>query len=191
MKIYTRKGDDGKTIGSLGGERVPKSHVRIDIFGNIDELSSALGMLRTLLPKEGAGLHDEIAGIQSHLQQASALVAAWQGSVVPEKFKEIGEEDIRTLENAIDRIEEKLPDLDHFIIPGDHPLPSLVHVARTVCRRAERDLIRLSYEGKEENLPKQIERVIIYLNRLSDYFFVLGRYCHYLLGQPEEGRGKK
>ena len=191
MKIYTGKGDDGKTASSLGGERVPKSDVRIDIFGNIDELNSALGMLRALLPKEDVGLNDEIVHIQSHLLQASALIAAWQGSMVPKKFEEIGEEHIRFLETAMDRIDKKLPDLTHFIIPGDHPLPALVHVARTVCRRAERDVIRLSFDAKEENLPKQIEGVIIYLNRLSDYLFVVGRYCNYLLGEPEDAQWKK
>jgi len=191
MKIYTGKGDDGKTVGSLGGERVPKSDVRIDIFGNIDELNSALGMLRTLLPKESAGLNDEIVRIQSHLLQASALIAAWQGSMAPKKFEEISEEDIRFLERAMDRIDKELPDLTHFVIPGGHPLPALVHVARTVCRRAEREVIRLAFDAKEENLPKQIEGVIIFLNRLSDYLFVVGRYCNYLLGEPEDAQWKK
>jgi len=191
MKIYTGKGDDGKTAGSLGGERVPKSDVRIDVFGNIDELNSALGMLRALLPKEDLGINDEIVQIQSHLLQASALIAAWQGSMVPKKFEEIGEESIRFLEGAMDRMEKKLPDLTHFIIPGGHPLPALVHVARTVCRRAERDVIRLSFDAKEEDLPKQIVGVIIFLNRLSDYLFVVGRYCSYLLGEPEDPQWKK
>jgi len=191
MKIYTGKGDNGKTAGSLSGERVPKSDVRIDIFGNIDELNSALGMLRALLPGEDLGLKGEIVQIQSHLLQSSALIAAWQGSVVPKKFEEIGEESIRFLEGALDRMEKKLPDLTHFIIPGGHPLPALVHVARTVCRRAERDVIRLSFEAKEEDLPKQIVGVIIFLNRLSDYLFVVGRYCSYLLGEPEDPQWKR
>jgi cob(I)alamin adenosyltransferase len=191
MKIYTGKGDDGKTAGSLSGERVPKSDVRIDVFGNIDELNSGLGMLRSLLPKEDLGLNEEIVQIQSHLLQTSALIAAWQGSRVPKKPEEIGEERIHFLEGAIDRMEKKLPDLSHFIIPGDHPLSALVHVTRTVCRRAERDVIRLSFDAKEETLPKQIEEVIIYLNRLSDYLFVVGRYCSYLLGQPEDAQWKK
>ncbi len=190
MKIYTRKGDDGKTAGSLGGERVPKSDVRIDIFGNIDELNSALGMLRALLPKEDLGLNDEIVQIQSDLMQVSALIAAWQGSKVSKKLEEIGEERVRVLEGAIDRMEKKLPDLTHFIIPGGHPLPALVQVARTVCRRAERDMIRLSFDAKEEDLPKQIVGVIIFLNRLSDYLFVVGRYCTYLLGEPEDSQWK-
>src|SRR5512136_812721 len=149
MKIYTGKGDDGKTAGSLGGERVPKSDVRIDVFGNIDELNSALGMLRALLPKEDLGLNDEIVQIQSNLLQASALIAAWQGSKVSKKIEEIGEERIRSLEGAIDRMEKRLPDLTHFIIPGGHPLPALVHVARSVFRRAERVVIRLSFDAKE------------------------------------------
>jgi cob(I)alamin adenosyltransferase len=123
--------------------------------------------------------------------QASALIAAWQGSAVPKKFEEIGEESIRFLEGAIDRMEKKLPDLSHFIIPGDHPLSALVHVARTVCRRAERDVIRLSFDAKEEDLPKQIVGVIIFLNRLSDYLFVVGRYCSYLLGEPEDPQWRK
>jgi len=191
MKIYTGKGDDGKTAGSLGGERVPKSDVRIDVFGNIDELNSALGMLRALLPKEDLGLNAEIVQVQSNLLQASALIAAWQGSKVPKKLQEIGEDRIRFLENAMDRMDKKLPDLTHFIIPGDHPLPALVHVARTVCRRAERDVIRLSFDAKEEDLPKQIVGVIVFLNRLSDYLFVVGRYCSYLLGKPQEPQWKK
>lgn len=191
MKIYTGKGDDGKTAGSLGGERVPKSDVRIDVFGNIDELNSALGMLRALLPKEDLGLNGEFVQIQSHLLQASALIAAWQGSVVPKKVEEIGDETIRFLETSIDRMEKKLPDLTHFIIPGDHPLSALVHVARTVCRRAERDVVRLSFDAKGEDIPRQIEGVIVFLNRLSDYLFVVGRYCSYLLGEPEDAQWKK
>jgi cob(I)alamin adenosyltransferase len=191
MKIYTGKGDDGKTAGSLAGERVAKSHVRIDIFGNIDELNSGLGMLRALLPKEAVGLNDEIMRIQSHLLQASALIAAWQGSAIPQRFEEIGDEHVRFLETAIDRIDKILPGLANFIIPGDHPLPALVHVTRTVCRRAERDVIRLSSQAQEGNPPEQIQGMIIYLNRLSDYLFVVGRYCNYLLGEPEDAQWKK
>jgi cob(I)alamin adenosyltransferase len=188
MKVYTGKGDDGTTAGSLNGERVPKSDVRIDAFGNLDELNSALGMLRALLPQEGGELKEELMLIQSHLPRASALIAAWRGSTIPQKFQEMGEEDIRSLETAIDRIEKKLPPLTHFILPGDHPLPALVHVARTVCRRAERDVIRLSSEAQDGNPPEQLQSVIIYLNRLSDYLFVLGRYCNYLLGAPEDAQ---
>jgi cob(I)alamin adenosyltransferase len=119
------------------------------------------------------------------------LIAAWQGSTAAKKLEEIGEESIRLLEGAMDRMEKKLPDLGHFIIPGDHPLPALVHVARTVCRRAERDVIRLSFDAKEEDLPKQIVGVIVFLNRLSDYLFVVGRYCSYLLGKPQDSQWKK
>jgi len=185
MKIYTGRGDDGTTAGSVKGERVPKNHVRIDAFGNIDELNSALGMLRAFLPETGEGLRHEIGRIQSHLLLASSWIATWRGSSIAEQQEKIGEEDIRFLETAIDRMDKKLPELNHFIIPEDHPLPALAHVARTVCRRAERDVIRVSCEVKLEDPPEPLQSIIIYLNRLSDYLFVLGRYSSYLIGETE------
>jgi cob(I)alamin adenosyltransferase len=191
MKVYTGKGDKGTTAGSVKGQRVAKTDIRIDAFGNIDELNSALGMLRAMMKKESSALNDEIKRIQSHLMEASALIAAWQGSKRRRRFKEIGEEQVRFLESAIDRMDKELPELNEFVVPGDHPLQALAHVTRTVCRRAERDVIRLSCETDGEDAPGKLEGVIMYLNRLSDYIFVLGRYCSHLLEGQEDGEWKE
>ena len=165
MKIYTKTGDKGKT-SLLGGTRVLKSNERIDAYGTIDELNSFLGLVSDLDPvKERVIL---IRNIQSRLFTIGSSLAA--ETTRAKDFKpDLEEGDIITLEKAIDDMNESLPTMKNFIIPGGHQLVSSSHIARTVCRRAERLIIRLS-ESME------IEEIIIrYLNRLSDYLFVLAR----------------
>lgn len=165
MKIYTKTGDQGKT-SLYGGTRVPKNHERLEAYGTIDELNSFLGMVGDLDVNK-----DRIAfyrTIQSRLFAIGASLAAETDRTKDIK-PDLLEEDIITLENAIDEMNATLPIMKNFILPGGHQLVSSTHIARTVCRRAERLVISLA--GHEEVEPI----VIKYLNRLSDYFFVLAR----------------
>ena len=165
MKIYTKKGDTGKT-GLIGGTRVSKHSIRIDAYGTVDELNAHIGMLRDqqINPEYVAQLieiQDRLFTIGSHLAQD------------PEKtsmaLPEIKENDVTQLEDWIDAMESQLPPMKFFILPGGHPTVSACHITRCVCRRAERIMVEL-----HELYP--IEMVLLsYVNRLSDYFFVLGR----------------
>lgn len=137
MKIYSGKGGNG-AAGLLSGERVPKSHERIDAVGDIDELTSALGLLRAHLTMEDAEISTEIRRIQSDLLSIEALIATWRDASILQELKQIGKQHVRFLETAIDRLDQKLPELKHFILPNGHPSAAWAHFARTVCRRAER-----------------------------------------------------
>lgn len=177
MKIYTGSGDNG-TAGLYSGERVLKSHDRIEAFGDVDELNSSLGTLRSVLPDEQADLINEIKLIQSHLLHVGAWLATSREAPVLTYLQEIREEHIRFLETAIDRIAERLPELKNFILPGGCFAASLAHQARTICRRAERHAVRISVEAQVGRPPKRLKGVLVYLNRLSDYLFVVARYCN-------------
>jgi cob(I)alamin adenosyltransferase len=165
MKIYTKTGDKGKT-SLLGGTRVPKNNLRIETYGTVDELNSYLGLVSDL--DSDAERKNFIRDIQSRLFTIGSSLAAETERA--KDFKpDLEENDVLMLENAIDKMNEVLPSMTNFIIPGGHQLVSTTHIARTVCRRAERLVIRLS---ETEEVEKEI---IIYLNRLSDYLFVLSR----------------
>lgn len=165
MKIYTKTGDKGKT-SLLGGTRVSKSHDRINAYGTIDELNSFLGLVSDL--DDNAQRVALLRNIQSRLFTIGSSLAAETDRA--KDFKpDLEENDISALENAIDEMNESLPQMKNFIIPGGHQLVSSTHIARTVCRRAERLIIKLTD-------TEEIEEIIIrYLNRLSDYLFVLAR----------------
>lgn len=165
MKIYTKKGDDG-TTGILGGVRLPKHHLRIDSYGTVDELNSFVGLLRDHLSDEAkltelVGIQEELFTIGSHLASD------------PEKNRmtlpDLREEDVQRLEKSMDEMDAMLPEMRAFVLPGGHPAVSTAHVCRCVCRRAERLCVALS---ENEIVNPMILR---YLNRLSDYFFVLSR----------------
>jgi cob(I)alamin adenosyltransferase len=165
MKIYTRTGDKGKTT-LLGGKPVPKTHVRIEAYGTVDELIAHLGMLRDMIGDQEVG--DFLLGIMDRLMTCAAILAA-DCDDCEARVPEINESDITSLETAIDAMEASLVPLKSFVLPGGHVNSSQCHIARTVCRRAERQIIRLS---SELYVP---ETVIKYVNRLSDYLFVLAR----------------
>ncbi|MEE4359526.1 MAG: cob(I)yrinic acid a,c-diamide adenosyltransferase [Desulfococcaceae bacterium] len=195
MKIYTRGGDRGKT-SLFSGERVPKCHERVDAYGEIDELGSVLGALTASLPEEQEGLIGEIQQIQSDLLAAGALLAASPDSPSFQPPASFGRERVERLEQAIDRMDAVLPPLRSFILPGGHMSAAWSHIARTVCRRAERRIISLNAmpedmeEGKERSFgdhPKDIpvENIPAYINRLSDYLFVLARYCNHICGKED------
>jgi len=165
-KIYTKTGDKGET-SLIGGTRVPKFHSRIEAYGTLDELNSFIGLLRDQMdPGEDSSL---LLEIQDRIFTAESLLAADTSVQITRQLPAISEEDVKILEKAIDQMNTVLPELKSFILPGGHPLVSLCHVCRTVCRRAERLTIKLSTELEVDTI------IIQYLNRLSDYLFVLAR----------------
>lgn len=164
-KIYTKTGDKGKT-SLLGGTRVPKSHRKVEAYGTIDELNSFIGLIRD--QEIDPHYNQVLRQIQENLFVAEAWVAADQDHVHV-NLPEFTEENIRQLEKEIDEMSQSLPELTHFILPGGDTTASYCHIARTVCRRAERAVIRLPETGKK------VDMAIKYLNRLSDYLFVLAR----------------
>lgn len=165
MKIYTKTGDKGET-SLLGGTRVPKYHLRIEAYGTVDELNSYIGLIRDQNIKEDD--KKTLLEIQNLLFVVGSHLAK-----DPEKEKvkipEINESDVINLENYMDEMNTLLPDLKFFVLPGGHIAASHAHVARCICRRAERTTIHLA----ESSLVEPI--IIKYLNRLSDYLFVLSR----------------
>ncbi len=165
MKIYTKKGDKG-TTALYGGKRVSKAELRIESYGTVDELNSFLGLVATYM--EEKEYTDLMHSIQSRLFDLGTHLAAEPGKknlILPE----ITEAHITQLENYIDKMNEALSELKFFILPGGNKAASIAHVARTVCRRAERSVVRLA---ENENINPVL---VQYLNRLSDFLFVLAR----------------
>jgi cob(I)alamin adenosyltransferase len=165
-KIYTRAGDKGQT-SLIGGTRVFKSHPRIEVYGTIDELNSFIGLIRD--QDIDAHFRDVLLEIQDRLFTAESIIALDPYAKTFVKLPELHDSDITLLEKEIDRMNEVLPELNSFILPGGHPVVSYCHIARCVCRRAERHAIHLAQSQPFE------EKVIQYLNRLSDFLFVLAR----------------
>jgi cob(I)alamin adenosyltransferase len=165
MKIYTRTGDDGNT-SLAGGRRVPKFHPRVEAYGSVDELISWIGLLRDFPGNESR--KEIMIYIEHQLMKCAAALA-----IEEEKRQKVeylpDKSCISIVEKEIDRIEDKLPPLRKFILPGGHILVSYCHIARCVCRRAERSVLRLN---STENIP---DIVFKFLNRLSDYLFILSR----------------
>jgi cob(I)alamin adenosyltransferase len=165
MKIYTKQGDKGQT-SLLGGTRVSKAHERIEAYGTIDELNSYIGLVRDQeVNEKRKELLKEIQDVLFII--GSSLAADPSKSNIKKPI--IHDTDIQLLEQEIDNMEKELPTLKAFILPGGHTAVSFCHIARTVCRRAERNSIALKENSSVEDL------IIIYLNRLSDYLFVLCR----------------
>ena len=175
MKIYTKTGDKG-TTALLGGARVPKSALRIEAYGTIDELNAYLGLLRDQAVNEERV--DLLYDIQNKLFSIGSLLAAQPGKKL-DYLPEIKESDAVSLESAIDEMNTVLPEMKNFILPGGHQAVSFCHVARCVCRRAERKVVALA---DQEEVTSGI---IVYLNRLSDYLFVLSRAMTQELGAEE------
>jgi len=182
MKVYTKTGDSG-TTALFGGTRVSKHHIRIESYGTVDELNSHIGLIRD---QDISDLYKKVLiEVQDRLFTVGAVLAT-----PPEKetlkngqprLQNLGiiESDIEFLENKIDIMEESLPPMTHFVLPGGHTTVSYCHIARCVCRRAERLAVHLN------DIEPTDERVIKYLNRLSDYLFVLARKLSYDLNADE------
>ncbi len=188
-KVYTRTGDLGR-CSLLSGGRAMKDADQVEAFGDIDELNSVLGVLLIVLPENALWLSDEIERIQRTLFRIGSLVAAGPDFTMLERLEPISREHIQSLELSIDAMEDRLPAIQRFIIPGGHASAAYAHLARSVCRRAERRVIKSLKNVDFNGLPETIRNVLAYLNRLSDYLFVLGRLCNSLQDTPEKCIGK-
>ncbi len=172
MKVYTKTGDKG-TTALFGGTRVPKDHIRIESYGTVDELNSYIGLIRD--QEFDKHYKDILIEIQDRLFTVGAILATPQEKEVMKngelRLQKLGiiESDIELLETEIDTMEDSLPQMTHFVLPGGHTTVSYCHLARCVCRRAERLAVHLSHEEPID------EMAVKYLNRLSDYLFVLAR----------------
>jgi cob(I)alamin adenosyltransferase len=177
MKIYTKAGDLGST-SLIGGTRVPKSHIRIESYGTVDELNSFIGLLSDLVTD--ADIKTVLKEVQDRLFTVGSSLACDPDKEPSLKIPDLKEQDIDYLESLMDKMNEVLEPMKSFILPGGHQAISTAHIARCVCRRAERWCVNL----QEEDLFVE-PMVIKYLNRLSDYLFVLSRYIGHLHGVPD------
>lgn len=172
MKVYTKTGDSG-TTALFGGDRVPKHHIRIESYGTVDELNSHIGLIRD--QEISADYKKILERIQDRLFTVGAILATPPSKELLKNGKErlniskISNTDIELLENEIDTMETALPPMTHFVLPGGHTTVSYCHIARCVCRRAERLSVHLNDVEPTDTM------VLTYLNRLSDYLFVLAR----------------
>ena len=176
-KIYTKTGDTGKT-SLIGGKKVPKSHIRIQAYGTVDELNAFTGLLNDQL--SDAHIRGLLLEVQDRLFTIGSSLACDPDKEIAMRIPDLKESDILLLENEIDQMNANLPEMKSFILPGGHVSVSTAHICRTICRRAERLIVELD---EKEHLGQPL--IIKYLNRLSDYFFVLARYIGHLLGAEE------
>lgn len=172
FKVYTKTGDKG-TTALLGGTRVPKNHIRIECYGTIDELNSHIGYIRSIYNSKE--INDDLYIIQDRLFTLGSLLASDPQKSIKMQLPSLHEDDVTLLEKKIDFMDNELPILKSFVLAGGHPAAAYCHVTRCVCRRAERLCITLN--EVEGNVPPLYYQ---YLNRLSDYFFVLSRYILHL-----------
>lgn len=177
FKIYTKTGDKGAT-SLIGGVRVPKNHIRIESYGTVDELNSYLGMVNDSCGNAEIG--EWLREIQDRLFTLGAELATTPEKEVKMKLPDLHDTDVTWLEERIDKMNEVLPEMRAFILPGGNLAASTCHVARCVCRRAER--LCVGMQQQEEYVPDLIVR---YLNRLSDFLFVLARYIGHINGAEE------
>jgi cob(I)alamin adenosyltransferase len=176
-KIYTKTGDSGST-SLIGGTKVPKSDLRIDAYGTVDELNSWIGLINDQLDIEE--FKNELKDIQDRLFTIGSSLACDADKEPKMKLPDLHDADIRLLEVKIDEMTAQLPPMKSFILPGGHVTVSSIHVCRTVCRRAERLLV-----GMQQHELFLEPKVLQYINRLSDYLFTLARYAAEKMGVPE------
>ena len=171
-KIYTKTGDKGETV-LVGGLKVAKHSLRPDAFGEVDELNSIIGIVRTYISKDKQSeLNDILERIQNELFDLGADLATPENSKNSDKILRITSSQVKRLENEIDKFNKDLNELKSFVLPGGSKLSSWLHLARTATRRAERKITKLASEEGINN------EVIIYINRLSDLLFVMARHCN-------------
>ena len=174
MKIYTKVGDSG-TTSLIGGTKVSKSHLRIEAYGTVDELNSYVGLCKDLLADEKS--KKILQEIQDRLFTIGSSLACDPAKEPKMKLPDLREEDVTLLEKEMDKMNLAIPPMKNFILPGGHPALSHLHIARCICRRAERCCVRLEQEAAGI--------IIKYLNRLSDYLFVLSRYAGHQMNVEE------
>lgn len=180
-KIYTKTGDAGKT-GLWGGGRISKNHPKVRAYGEVDELNSVIGIVLSDLPKPLATLGATLSRIQEELFVVGAILATpanEQKRLTPPFDRGVPVEDSENLEREIDRMTAELKPMKHFILPGGAPAASRLHLARTVCRRAEREVVALN---EQDPVPSSL---LVYLNRLSDFLFTAARWANYKLKSRE------
>ena len=171
-KIYTKTGDFGRT-SLLGGTKVPKSNIRIESYGTIDELNSFIGLVGDYLTDNES--KNILREIQDRLFTIGSSLACDPNKEPLMKIPDLKEQDVKLLEDEMDKMNEVLPEMKNFILPGGHVAVSMAHIARCVCRRAERLCVGMKESGSF------VEPLVIkYLNRLSDYLFVLARYVGHI-----------
>ena len=169
MKIYTRKGDSGQT-SLIDGDMVNKHNLSVDAYGTIDELNSFLGLLKDYIKDDK--IKDILNKIQIKLFSIGSILASGKNKNISEKVK-IEKKDVEYIELEIDRLNKDLPELKNFVIPGGHKTSSYSHVCRSICRRAERKISELNNKSSVNS------NILAYVNRLSDFFFVLSRFLKY------------
>lgn len=173
FKIYTKTGDNG-TTSLIGGTKVPKSHLRIEAYGTVDELNSYIGLCCDQLTDDNS--RNILQEIQDRLFTIGSSLACDPDKETKLNIPDLKETDVELLEKEMDKMDATIPEMKNFILPGGHVTISHLHIARCICRRAERCCVRLEIEHLE------FEQVILkYLNRLSDYLFVLSRYTGHQL----------
>lgn len=182
-RIYTKMGDKGGTT-LASGEKISKAAFRLEAYGTVDELNSWMGLLRDQIALQGAfkahWLDQSLCRVQNELFDLGGELATPTKHLNIEKQRVVSAEDVALLEHEIDAINENLQPLANFVLPGGHVCNSTAHIARTVCRRAERELVRLRIDEPDVRGETQI-----YLNRLSDWLFVMSRFISQQLGCPE------
>jgi cob(I)alamin adenosyltransferase len=183
MKIYTGTGDEGKS-SLFSGERVMKNSPRLDACGEVDELNTLIGALVSVIPDAEDGLIAQLQGIQSHLFRIGALLATSPDSPFMEELERITEEHVQGLEEQIDALEATLSPLSGFLLPGGHMSASWAHMARAVCRRAERRVVSVLADAPAPG-SSLLKWPLAYINRLSDFLFVLARHCNRSHGKPD------
>jgi len=182
MKIYTGTGDGGNT-SLFSGERLAKNDIRVETYGTVDELNSSIGVIAAQLPDstEKLMVTERLLHIQGDLFTIGAILASSPDSTDTGLLKPFERERIEWLERQIDEMENGLEDLRSFILPGGHPAAAWAQVVRTICRRSERNIVSLANQNKNNTY----EAILGYINRLSDFFFVLARYIN-MLADVEE-----
>lgn len=177
--VYTKTGDKG-TTGLVGGTRIKKSDPRIHLYGEVDELNSSIGAATSFLDEsfDKTFLHQ----IQSHLFDIGSNLACEKDKRQQYKLPQVTTEMIKFIENQIDKMDAELPALTHFVLPGGHKAAALFHMSRTICRRVERQMVDF-----DDQQPGEVpENASVYINRLSDYFFILSRYINFKNGLKEK-----
>ena len=178
-RVYTRTGDKGKTR-LAGGQQVWKDSLRVEAYGEVDELNAVIGIVRALNreSKTGAALEEQLRWIQNKLFDVGSILATVPGQTF-QNMPKLTQNDVTQLEKWMDACQKELPPLKEFILPGGGRVSSVLHQARTVCRRAERVCVRLAREDKTDPL------IVPFLNRLGDALFVLARWAAKSQGEPE------
>ena len=187
MKIYTKQGDQGRTR-LVGGSQVAKSHERVEAYGNVDELNAVIGLVISASRREknNSGLKkmmEVLLALQSELFVVGGILACEDPNTL-KKLPQLSAASVELLEKQIDEMDLKLEPLKNFILPGGHEVANFLHLARTVCRRAERTCVALSLQT--ESSSQELGLCITYLNRLSDYLFTAARFANLQLGEKDQ-----